>query len=418
MPQMLRASWRCVPTVSTDNLSQDDSIAVLCDHSGLVRRWLRDGIGARPDRKTSVSFLRILDESSHTKGLNFLARVAESDDPVDWDLCFSVAGRPKVLKVAGCSGPSGSLVIAGRASAAVNEACIEIANAFPDLRGMCEKISAVYGGKSDVIDDAVVYEQLMRMYNDFARLQRQYASQNANLLRLANEKEHILSMAAHDLRGPLNAMSLLSSSLAEQAADRLTVAEAGILQKIVDTAVDMSRSLNELLDAARYQPEGPTLDAVAGNLEDLVRERVKLLDALAITKNLNISLEVHDDIPQLPFDEVRLQHVIDNVLGNAVKYSPPNSMIEVFMGRTAEAVYLDVCDRGCGLMESEVNRIFRPFETGSAKPTGGEESKGLGLAICHSIVTAHGGTIAAANREGGGAVFRILLPVPGDPITR
>jgi two-component system sensor histidine kinase KdpD len=107
-------------------------------------------------------------------------------------------------------------------------------------------------------------------------------------------------------------------------------------------------------------------------------------------------------------DALLMERVFVNLLENAIKYTPPQSPVEIAASRQAQDLLIEVADRGPGLPEGEEDKVFEKFY--QAAPGGGRGG-GLGLAICRSIVEAHGGGIEAANRPGGGAIFRVSIPL-------
>ncbi len=386
-------------------------LALLCDRDGVVQHWLHDGIGASEVHPENCTFVRLLHESNQVKGLNFLSTLTGKRVAADWDLCFAVPGGGiEVLHVAGSWCDKGALVLAGNATSSLQSLCNDVRELHPDVASACDKIAAEFQA-DEKIDDTAVYAQLMQMYNDFARMQREFASQNAKLIRLADEKEDMLNIAVHDLRSPLNAISLLASSVEQLAQDRLTDREVSLLNRIVDTAGEMGTTVTRILDDAKHDPSGPVVEFVPGDMHALVAARIELLGALATRKSIEIKLLCEDELPPIPFDRTHMPHVVDNVLGNAIKFSPTGGDVEIHLHKNGDEMVLEFCDRGEGIPAGEDKLIFNSFETGSVRPTDGEASNGLGLAICRSIVAAHNGTIVADNRDGGGAVFRITLPL-------
>jgi two-component system sensor histidine kinase KdpD len=126
-----------------------------------------------------------------------------------------------------------------------------------------------------------------------------------------------------------------------------------------------------------------------------------------------VDLRVAADLPLVPLDDVLFEQVVWNLVENALKYTPADTPIEVRAALDGAVLRLEVADRGPGLPRGEEQRVFEKFYRGpdaAARP-----GVGLGLAICHSIVRAHGGTIEAANRAEGGAVFTVRLPLAGRP---
>ena len=118
--------------------------------------------------------------------------------------------------------------------------------------------------------------------------------------------------------------------------------------------------------------------------------------------------QLPETLPLVSVDDVLMGQVIVNLIENATKYAPAGTTIELVAQALAGTVELAVLDRGPGLAAGDETRIFDKFYRGNREGTRGA---GLGLAICRAIITAHGGTIEAANRPGGGAAFRIRLPV-------
>jgi signal transduction histidine kinase len=113
-------------------------------------------------------------------------------------------------------------------------------------------------------------------------------------------------------------------------------------------------------------------------------------------------------------DPAKIRQVIDNLLSNAVKFSPPGSAIQAIVSEAREegTCHLAVRDQGPGIPEGERDKLFKDFSRLSIRPTAGEKSTGLGLAICRKIVEAHQGRITAENLPERGCEFRVSLPFP------
>jgi two-component system sensor histidine kinase KdpD len=126
----------------------------------------------------------------------------------------------------------------------------------------------------------------------------------------------------------------------------------------------------------------------------------------------SVALRLPKDLSLISVDPVLFEQVFVNLLENAAKYTPAGSPIEVIARGEPQALKIEVRDSGPGFAPGTEARIFEKFFRGQAAPSSGV---GLGLAICRGIVEAHGGSIVASNRQGGGAVFEITLPVIGVP---
>jgi two-component system sensor histidine kinase KdpD len=129
---------------------------------------------------------------------------------------------------------------------------------------------------------------------------------------------------------------------------------------------------------------------------------------------LRVITRLPERLPLVALDPVLMEQVLLNLLDNALKYSPPGSPVEIKAWATERFLTLLVADRGPGIAAGEEDRIFEKLARGQAAT--GRPGAGLGLAICRGIVTAHGGTIQAANHPQGGAQFLVALPLSKPPL--
>lgn len=237
-----------------------------------------------------------------------------------------------------------------------------------------------------------------------------------NALRDSNEtKTILLGMVAHDLRNPL-ASILARSELIQSLLERGTAApdQAARAREscelIVNSVERMDRLIGSVLDQARSEAATISLELHAFPVTRAVEAAVALNAAAAARKRIIISGRVPVDLV-LRADEDRVIEALDNLLGNAVKYSHPGQAVEVAARTEGQAMVLDVTDNGLGLTQEDCARAFHRFQRLSARPTAGEASSGLGLAIVKAIAEAHGGSVAVASQGPGlGARFTLTLP--------
>jgi signal transduction histidine kinase len=147
-------------------------------------------------------------------------------------------------------------------------------------------------------------------------------------------------------------------------------------------------------------------------IAELLQKSVYLNNINAAKKGSRIELGEIDGETELLIDADKVKQVVDNLLSNAIKFSPPNSVIRVSIDRSDGRFSIIVHDQGPGIPENERHKLFKDFGQTSVKPTAGEKSTGLGLAICKRIMESHGGSITADNDPAGGGVFRISFPLP------
>jgi two-component system sensor histidine kinase KdpD len=238
-----------------------------------------------------------------------------------------------------------------------------------------------------------------------ARVQLAERAREADLRARTEElRSSLLSAVSHDLRTPLAVITGAATSLRDQRKDLSESARDELASSIVDDAKRLERVLSNLIELTRVETGlEPTREWVPA--DEIVGA------ALTRTEDMRKRTKVETDIPadlQLRIDPVLFEQVLINLLENSVKHGGPPYSVRA--QRRGNAVEIEVGDRGRGLPEGDASRLFEKFVRGSSAP-----GAGLGLAVVRAIVEAHGGTVTAENRPGGGALFRITLPMPNPP---
>jgi two-component system sensor histidine kinase/response regulator len=131
---------------------------------------------------------------------------------------------------------------------------------------------------------------------------------------------------------------------------------------------------------------------------------------IAHKKNIRIHFKCREKVPEVLFDKPKIEQVLNNLISNAVKFSKPDTVINVSIFSDHSDVTVSVADNGPGIPYSEQKLLFKPFEKLSVKSTAGESSTGLGLSIVRNIIVAHGGKIWVESEEGKGSTFYFTLP--------
>lgn len=225
-------------------------------------------------------------------------------------------------------------------------------------------------------------------------------------------KNHFLGIAAHDLRNPLTSIRGLSEFMLEGSTGELTEDQRAMLRSVYSATQAMLELLGELLDISVIESGEMRLDLTPTNFADIVHDAVFLNGITAARKQMKISCRPFKPSRPLLIDARKIREVIDNLLSNAIKFSAPGTTITVELSEDGNQQTISVQDQGPGIPLDEMNMLFQSFGKTSVRPTAGEKSTGLGLAICRKIVEAHHGTVSAANRDTGGADFRVTLPAP------
>lgn len=231
---------------------------------------------------------------------------------------------------------------------------------------------------------------------------------------LNRSKDEFVGMAAHDLRSPLAVVEMYAALLLENPRGCLTTKEQDLLHAIKNQGRFMRNLINELLDVAQIESGHLDLKVQSGNWAEFVCRNVDLNGALAGRRSVRIEAEVAAaESFVIPFDPNRMEQVLNNLLVNAVKFSPPESRIVVRIHREGESIWTGILDSGPGIPAAELPTLFKPFHRGSAPTLTGERSTGLGLPIARLIVEAHGGRIGVESEPGRGSTFYFTLPLSG-----
>ena len=225
-------------------------------------------------------------------------------------------------------------------------------------------------------------------------------------------KNRFLGMAAHDLRNPLASIRGIAEFLQEGAVGDLNADQLDLVNTIHEASQSMLDMVNELLDVTAIEAGELKLGLCPQDLGELVGKSVALMNMEAAKKDTRVVFELPEIPIKLSIDPTKIRQVVDNLISNAIKYSPPGSTVQVTVGAVSqESVHISVRDQGPGIPEGERDKLFKDFSRLSVKPTGGEKSTGLGLAICRKIVEAHRGHIFAENLPSRGCEFRVTLPI-------
>ncbi|MBL9194474.1 MAG: hybrid sensor histidine kinase/response regulator [Opitutaceae bacterium] len=242
-------------------------------------------------------------------------------------------------------------------------------------------------------------------------LSEQQKSLVDQLSKANQSKNRFLGMAAHDLRNPLASIRGLSEFLQDDSLGTLNAEQLDLVKMIHMTSHQMLDLVNELLDVATIESGELKIRVEPTSIVELVERAVHLMNMESIKKHTKLILLPHGKIPTLALDPAKMRQVLENLLSNGIKYSPPGSTITVDVQAGETHVSVAVRDQGPGIPENERDKLFKDFGRLSVKPTGGEKSTGLGLAICRNIVEAHQGTITAENLPERGCEFRVKLPI-------
>ena len=225
-------------------------------------------------------------------------------------------------------------------------------------------------------------------------------------------KSEILGTVAHDLKNPLSVILGRTEMMTEMIGQAASSAESVKAQvnHIRESAKRMTSMVDNLISDAMSDALDITIRPERVDVAALANEIAAANQPLAENKRQNIAVSAPADC-LINCDADRIREAIDNLVSNAIKYSPLGGHIELLVARVDSGVQVRIRDEGAGLSPEDMSRLFERFQRLSAKPTAGESTTGLGLSIAKRIVELHGGTIAAESPgPDRGATFTIWLP--------
>lgn len=243
----------------------------------------------------------------------------------------------------------------------------------------------------------------------FGKMQEALAkleTSNAQLTRLNQEKNEFLGIAAHDLKNPLGVV-IGTAQVVQFSRDEKQTAR--LLGNIVGAGTRMLHLINNLLDANAIEEGRFTSNLEACDLQTLLREC--LGNNLPAATRKQIRLQLESSAPcWVKADRQATMQILDNLVSNAVKYSPQGTTVHLQTLSSLETGLLTVRDEGPGISEEDLSRMFGKFTRLTARPTGGESSNGLGLSIVKRLAEAMCGTVRCQSQLGEGATFSLTLP--------
>jgi len=230
------------------------------------------------------------------------------------------------------------------------------------------------------------------------------------LLELNDLKTRFLGMAAHDLRNPLTVISAYLQLMEMQGMPKSETDYRTMLGEMSKSCELMINMIKTYLDVSAIESGRIELDKGPVELKGFVSDLERAMRVLSDAKNMQLKMELEAGLSIWVFDAYRIRQVVENLVSNAVKYSPAGKSIAVsFRGKEGN-LEISVADEGQGIPDSDIPKLFKDFSRASTKPTAGESSTGLGLAICRRLVNLHGGHISVKSIVGKGSTFTVMLP--------
>lgn len=343
------------------------------------------------------------------------------------DLCFATNG-PQALASACATRPD--LVLLDVAMPEMDG--FEVARRLKASRDLCgvpiifitararteDLLEGFRSGAVDYVTKPFVSAELLARVSAHLELKRardMIASQMESLRDLNAAKDRFLSIVAHDLRNPLHGISSLTELLLDLGESLPAEKRLGYLRSINATAMQMAKTLSDLMSWARYQQGALEWKPEAFDLCFIVREAALLLESSATTKGVAIRNLVDSGLPVFA-DPIMVLTIVRNLLSNAVKYTRRGGQVKIEAAPVGKgSVRLSVSDTGVGMSPTQVAQLFRLESHASRPGTDGERGTGFGLLFCHEFLVKNGSRLEVTSQEDIGSTFAFSLPTASAP---
>jgi len=295
-----------------------------------------------------------------------------------------------------------------------------IENSFEISATGLDGLEATYEVKASLIRSDDIPVGVQCVFSDVTERRDAHAKlekYNRNLLELNKTKDKFFSIIAHDLRNPYSSMIGFSELLLEDL-ETLTQEEIRDYLKIIRNSAKNSLNLLEnLLAWSRLETGRMPFDPSRVELTEVVNEVINVLFSLAYRKKIEINNMIDSDVVVYA-DKNMLNTILNNLVMNAIKFTPINGEITIFTGKNSidaeterEFVKISVADTGIGMEPSVCEKLFSMNKHASSPGTEKEQGTGLGLILSREMVERHGGTITAESSPGNGSVFSFMVPL-------
>ena len=259
-------------------------------------------------------------------------------------------------------------------------------------------------------NNEIIWTGILDDITERKQTEEQLRLRNAELLRLNSDKDRFMSILAHDLKSPFNAilglLELLLSDIREYDIDEIEE-QLTIVKRSAHSAFNL---LEDILLWARSHLDKIPFQPTDVHFMTSTVEMVDLMRSCADKKDISIRIEEPEDVI-LRADVGMLKTIMRNLLSNAIKFTPSGGQITIKANRNHDNVVVSVCDNGVGISDETMSKLFNITKVYSSPGTAGETGTGLGLLLCKEFVDMHHGTIWVDSELGKGSTFSISLPL-------
>lgn len=394
--------------------SSGKGVAVICDDSGIILQIIQNDYDLSQNLTLGRSLMEFFDPASLEKLALFFQETKTNGSAFDWELILPLQTGPVTLNCAAVMFDEKLLVVGATtrdSTIQVIEEMLKINNEQTNHLRIIMKDLQTSSRQLNSRDESI-YVQLTQLNNELSVVHRELLKKNHELAELNLQKNYFLGMAAHDLRTPLGAIVSYTDFLLDEEFEHTPEDDRELLGIIKKSSEFMFGLINDLLDISKIESGNLQLDLKPVNIYELINHCTDINRVLSAKKFITINIVIENTLPEtLLWDRSKIEQALNNLIGNAIKFSHPESAIVIRLLCKAQNFVIQVEDKGDGLPDDIIDQLFTPFCKGSRIGTRGEKGSGLGLSIARRIVEGHGGTIHAENNVDAGTRFIITLPI-------
>jgi K+-sensing histidine kinase KdpD len=258
-------------------------------------------------------------------------------------------------------------------------------------------------------DQAALALENARLYADIQKHTRELVQAFTRLQEMDRMKKEFIQNVSHEMRTPLAVVLGYAELLESGELGELKTEQSGPMSVIVRRLRGLSMMLEDFLVILEVEAGDQALELL--DMAQLVKTVLAKVESSITQAKLNLQLDITPDLPEISGVSVHLCRVIENLLGNAIKFTPTGGSIRIQLSGDEKEIMLDISDTGIGIPDEQLPRIFERFYQVDGTSTRRYAGIGLGLALVKEVVQAYGGSVAAESRIGEGSTFTVTLPV-------
>lgn len=386
---------------------------VQCNDNGTIIKVLHDDFQLSDFIQEGMLLSSLFPTEQIGKLLSFMLKIKEKGVSLDQEFALQTESKCREISLAGYM-LDGVIWIFGvtdqGSSAHLMNLLQQINNEQSNTIRLLAKTTYEMQSTRNAGDDKVL-DEMSRLNNELVNLQRELSRKNIELQRLNELKNKFLGMAAHDIRNPLGVIIAYADYMLDDEDQLLNDEYKGFLKSMHESALFLQGIIEDLLDYSKIEAGKLELNLGEYDFYKHINHVVSLNSVLANKKNIQVKAELPEGACHFRYDYHKMQQIINNLIGNAVKFSFPGNEVLVTVKRHETSVEVCIKDNGIGIAAESIPFIFQPFGKFGSKGTAGEKSTGLGLSIVKRLIDGHGGTIDVVSEIGKGSSFCFTIPL-------